>query len=203
MNPITAFKVLDPDPNAVDGGHVLALRFEVMSQGQFLRPYYVMLNRPYPDAKHLRIHRHTIPPAIPLAGLSARHLPPPQAGSSEQDLDRFARALRRDITRYHNRMGVSADLRRDLGLHNQETEPEPWRANRIVDVGLADVEAKHLTLTWADERSGRLVVDDGGNVEKLTVMGRDGRDWEATRALFSNHDRIEDVAKKLEEYSAT
>ena len=32
VNPVTAFKVLDPDPNAVDDGHVLGLRFEVMSR---------------------------------------------------------------------------------------------------------------------------------------------------------------------------
>ncbi|KAG6020100.1 hypothetical protein E4U41_002970, partial [Claviceps citrina] len=70
--PVTSFKVRDPDPHAVDGGHVLGLRFEVMSRGQFLRPYYVMLNRPYPGSKkHLRVHRHTVPPAVPLAGLAA------------------------------------------------------------------------------------------------------------------------------------
>ncbi|KAG5914260.1 hypothetical protein E4U42_000583, partial [Claviceps africana] len=71
-SPVTSFKVRDPDPHAVDRGHVLGLRFEVMSRGQFLRPYYVMLNRPYPGSKHLRVHRHTVPPAVPLAGLAAR-----------------------------------------------------------------------------------------------------------------------------------
>ncbi|KAG8415423.1 hypothetical protein J3458_009271 [Metarhizium acridum] len=102
--PVTSFKVRDPDPNAVDDGHVLGLRFEIMSRGQFLRPYYVMLNRPYPGSRHLRVHRHTVPPAVPLAGLAARHLPQPSragggSSSTDQDLDKFVRTLRtRDCT---------------------------------------------------------------------------------------------------------
>ncbi|KAL2210302.1 hypothetical protein CC79DRAFT_492190 [Sarocladium strictum] len=200
---ITAFKVQDPDPNAVDGGHVLGLRFEVMSRGQFLKPYYVMLNRPYPNSRHLRVHRHTVPPAVPLAGLAARHLPEPRTGDDEsrpQDLERFARALRRDIMRYHNRLGVSADLRRTLGLQGQETIPTS--DNSVVSMGLADIEAKQIELTWADERSGRLVMDDDGKVVKFAVFGKQGRDWDTTGQLFEKNDRIEDVVRKIEDYAA-
>ncbi|KAF7544919.1 hypothetical protein G7Z17_g9570 [Cylindrodendrum hubeiense] len=199
---VTSFKVHDPDPNAVDGGHILGLRFEVMSRGQFLRPYYVMLNRPYSGSKHLRIHRHTLPPAVPLAGLAARHLPARRPGSDEppqHDLDRFVRMLRREIVRYHNRLGVSADLRRGLGLHDQTAEN--LTANDIVDVGIADIEAKQIRFTWADERSGRVVMDDDGKVLKLMVFGKQGRDWETTKELYGNYDRIEDVAKRLREYA--
>ncbi|KAM4064950.1 cenp-O kinetochore centromere component domain-containing protein [Hirsutella rhossiliensis] len=203
--PVTAFKVHDPDPCAVDGGHVLGLRFEVMSRGQFLQPYYLMLNRPFSHAKyHLRVHRHTIPPAVPLAGLAARHLPAPikVQGDEEhqpgQDLDRFARALRREIMRYHNRLGVSADLRRRLGLH--EKTPAQVSANSIVEVGIADIEAKQIKLTWADERSGRLVMDDDGNILKLAVFGGHGRDWDMAKELFGKFDRMEDIARKLQEH---
>ncbi|POR36858.1 Uncharacterized protein TPAR_02953 [Tolypocladium paradoxum] len=200
--PVTAFKIHDPDPNAVNGGHVLGLRFEVMSRGQFLRPYYVMLNRPFPGSRHLRVHRHTIPPAVPLAGLAARHLPPPKPEGDDQprqDLERFVRTLRRDITRYHNRLGVSADLRRRLGLHDA-TEASA-SANSVVEVGIADIEAKQIRVSWADERSGRLVMDDDGNVRKLLVFGRQGRDWEMTKELFGKCDRMEDIARRLEEHS--
>ena len=209
--PVTTFKVRDPDPNAVDGGHVLGLRFEVMLRGQFLKPYYVMLNRPYANSTHLRIHRHTLPPAVPLAGLSARHLPPPRpdadSSTPKQDLDRFARTLRREIVRYHNRMGASADLRRDLGLHLAK-EDDDLGPSDIIDVGIADIEAKQITLTWADERSGRLLMDDDGRVVKLVVCGDQGRDWETTRdwestkQLGGNNDRIKDVVKQLQEYGA-
>lgn len=203
--PITSFKVRDPDPNAVDGGHVLGLRFEVMSRGQFLRPYYVMLNRPYAGSKHLRVHRHTVPPAVPLAGLAARHLPAPSSRARGQDdagagqnLHRFVRTLRREIVRYHNRLGVSADLRRRLGLHGQSGQ----RAlpNALVEVGIADIEAKQINLAWADDRTGRLVMNDDGKVVKFVVYGREGRDWEASGDIFTKDDSIEDVARKLDEY---
>ena len=174
-----------------------------MSRGQFLKPYYVMLNRPYPNSKHLRVHRHTVPPAVPLAGLAARHLPEPKPDDEDsrpQDLERFARALRRDIMRYHNRLGVSADLRRALGL--QEQDSQPLSDNAIVSVGLADIEAKQIELTWADERSGRLVMDDDGKVLKLAVFGSQGRDWETTSQLFEKDDRIEDVVEKIQQHAA-
>ncbi|KAG6088636.1 hypothetical protein E4U15_005555 [Claviceps sp. LM218 group G6] len=220
--PVTSFKVRDPDPHAVDQGHVLGLRFEVMSRGQFLRPYYVMLNRPYPGSKHVRVHRHTVPPAVPLAGLAARYLPAPSsrgrgpqdddAGAalaaaaaattitaSGQKLDRFVRTLRREIVRYHNRLGVSADLRRRLGLHGDGAAQNAL-PNALVEVGIADIEAKQINLTWADERTGRLVMDDDGKVIKFVVFGVEGRDWEASGDIFTKDDGIEDVARKLEEY---
>ncbi|KAI9163427.1 hypothetical protein HJFPF1_05040 [Paramyrothecium foliicola] len=203
-NPVTAFKVRDPDPRAVDEGHVLGLRFEVLSRGQFLRPYYVMLNRPFSNSKHLRVHRHTVPPAIPLAGLAARFLPAPprkRNKSAKQDLERFVRALRREIARYHNRLGVAADLRRGLGLHRQD--PENITANSIIDFGIADIEAKQIKLTWADERNGRLVMDDDGEVVKFAVFDAQGRDWETAKELVTNGNRIEDVAAKLKETNGT
>ncbi|KAG6014695.1 hypothetical protein E4U43_006251 [Claviceps pusilla] len=219
-SPVTSFKVRDPDPHAVDGGHVLGLRFEVMSRGQFLRPYYVMLNRPYSGSKYLRVHRHTVPPAVPLAGLAARYLPSPSSrgrgqqggGSGEHDqaaggggggggqnLDKFVRTLRREIVRYHNRLGVSADLRRRLGLHDARSAQSAL-PNALVEVGIADIEAKQINLTWADERTGRLVMDDDGKVIKFVVFGVEGRDWEASGDIFTKDDSVEDVARKLEEY---
>ncbi|PHH89199.1 hypothetical protein CDD83_6503 [Cordyceps sp. RAO-2017] len=108
--------------------------------------------------------------------------------------------MRRDIARYHNRLGVSADLRRRLGLHEPGQQPES--ADSIVDVAFADTEAKQIKLTWADDRSGRLVMDDDGRVLKLVVLGAQGRDWETARELFQKYDCVDDVAKKLQERSA-
>ncbi|PNP75226.1 hypothetical protein FNYG_11369 [Fusarium nygamai] len=198
---VTAFKVQDPDPNAVDGGHVLGLRFEVMSKSQFLLPYYVMLNRPYFNSKYLRIHRNTLPSAIPIAGLAARYLPAPRPESDkspQQNLDRFVRALRREIVRYHNRLGVSADLRRSLGLHDRVDDTV--LPDDIVEVGIADIEAKQIRFSWADDRSGRVVMDNDGRVVKLMMFGREGRDWETTKELYGKYERIEDVAKTLQAY---
>ncbi|KAM3551549.1 hypothetical protein MY1884_007672 [Beauveria asiatica] len=211
--PITAFKVSDPDPNAVDAGHVLGLRFEAMSQGHFLRPYYVMLNRPYPDSpSHLRVHRHTVPPAIPIGGLAARHLPPPRAGTATaaaqqttQDLDRFARALRREVMRFHNRLGLTADLRKTVGVQRKgKAAAAAVPASReVVEAGIADIEAKHVKLAWADGRSGRILMDKDGKVQKFVVFGPEGRDWRLTRLLSDPRDGVDDIARKLQRYAAS
>ncbi len=205
--PVTAFKIRDPDPNAVDGGHVLGIRLEVMSQGHFLRPYYVMFNRPYPDAaRHLRVHRHTVPPAIPVGGLAARHLPAPRPDAAAQqqttqDLDRFARALRREVARFHNRLGLTADLRKTVGLRRKGRGAVTPRD--VVEAGIADVEAKHVKLAWADGRSGRILMDQDGKVEKFVVFGPEGRDWRMTRLLFDPRDGVDDIARKLQRYAAS
>ncbi|PKS09475.1 hypothetical protein jhhlp_004091 [Lomentospora prolificans] len=198
---VTAFKVKDPDPNAVDGGKVLGLRFEVMSKGQFIHPYFVMLNRPWlPDSDFLNVHRHTVPPYIPLPGLAGRHLPPPpEKGSQDlppkQDLAHFARCLRKEIVGYHNRVGSIADLRRDIGVTgNEDTDDEEkW----LIDVSAVDPEAKQIKLEWANGRTGRVVIDADGFVKQLIIFGPEGRDRESMRALWSENLRIEDLAGRL------
>ncbi|KAL2020972.1 hypothetical protein VTK56DRAFT_7746 [Thermocarpiscus australiensis] len=234
---ITAFRARDPDPRAVDGGAILGLRIEVVTRARFLRPYYVLLNRPYPrrggGRHYLRVHRHTVPPCIPLPGLAARYLPPPppngdgpdgggeegEGPAKRQDLARFARALRREIVRYHHRLGVVADLREAAGLGRKkseggedvsaedgEEEPEEGRegreqqrrtANQLVDISPADAEAKHLTIEWADGRTGRLVMGNDGEIVKLVVVGENGRDREAGRELLGGAVRVDDVARRL------
>lgn len=103
--------------------------------------------------------------------------------------------------RYHNRLGVSADLRRSLGAHSSKKTTTP--PNAIIDVSIADTEAKQIRLTWADERNGRLVMDDDGKVVKFVVFGAtENRDWETTRQLGDSEGRVEDIAKMLEEYAS-
>lgn len=191
----------------------MGLRFEVMTCGRFLQPYYVMLNRPYPKSTYLRVHRHTIPPAVPLNGLAARHLPSPAESVSsdsppKQDLDKFVRALRREIVRYHNRLGVAADLRRKLAPANGTKEPTSPNNNNgsdaqgVVDVGIVDIQGKQVKITWGDGRNGRLVMDDDGKVEKFMVFSDAGRDWEMTREMLGDLEHVDDVTKKLEEFAA-
>ncbi|KAH9905288.1 cenp-O kinetochore centromere component [Xylariomycetidae sp. FL2044] len=255
--PVTSFRVRDPDPRAVDGGRVLGLRFEVMARARFVRPYFVLLNRPYPDSpRHLRVHRHTVPPCIPLSGLAARHLPPPRrpagAGDAEgrqgagrgggdygddghdgnddedhddgddqhrQDLARFARALRRELVRYHNRTSVITDLRKAAGLDSaggdggskkraavgddgddddaEQGDGLGSHGPAMLDISAADAEAKQITMQWADGRSGRLVIGDDGDILKMAVQGGSGRDRETVRRLLGGSARVEEIAGRL------
>ncbi|KAI0845852.1 Cenp-O kinetochore centromere component-domain-containing protein [Daldinia vernicosa] len=200
---ITTFKVRDPDPNAVDGGNVLGLRFEVMSKSRFLRPYYVMLNRPYPNSRFLRVHRHTVPQCIPLSGLTARYLPPPVAKDDDsdmpkrQDLSTFVRALRRELVRYHNRTAVIGDLRSMAGLESKKGKAKELEVP-ITDISAADAQAKQIRVEWSDGRSGRLVMDDDGDIVKMVVQGEDGQDRETMRQFLGGSLRVEDVVKQLE-----
>lgn len=216
---ITTFRVRDPDPHAVDHGNILGIRIEVATRAKFLRPYYVLLNRPYTTSKHgqglLRIHRHTVPPCIPLNGLAARHLPGPSSNSNNaavdsreaserhvtepvQNLPRFVRTLRREIVRYHNRVAVVADLRKALGLDGKRIDAENYTdGSAISAISAADAEARQVRIDWKDGRSGRLVVGDDGEVDKLVVFGDKGRERDLTRKLFYRGSRLEEVAKSL------
>ncbi|KAK1836974.1 Cenp-O kinetochore centromere component-domain-containing protein [Podospora conica] len=206
---ITTFRARDPDPNAVDAGAILGLRVEVVSRAKFLRPYYVLLNRPYGGgSRHLRVHRHTVPPCIPLAGLAARYLaPPPSNGDQKeggQDLAKFARALRRELVRYHHRLGVVADLRKAAGLGGKKAtgdgeEDGEGGDGRLVDISAADAEAKQISIQWADGRTGRLVMGDDGEIVKVVAVGDQGRDREAVRQLFGDAKTVGEVAKRLAE----
>jgi len=205
---VTAFKVRDPDPNAVDNGVVLGLRFEIMTSAKYLHPYFVFLNCPWSDKSFLRVHRHTVPPCIPLSGLAARHLPPPKkrrddeatGGSTgddpKQNLVQFVKTLRREMARYHNRVGAMADIRRAVGLARPRGGEDVTQTS-MVDVRAVDPGAKQIRLEWSDGRSGRVVVDDDGKVVKLVVFGSRGRDRETARELYSEDMRIEDFAEKL------
>ncbi|KAI1760741.1 Cenp-O kinetochore centromere component-domain-containing protein [Hypoxylon sp. FL1150] len=199
---ITTFKVQDPDPNAVDEGKVIGLRFEIMSKSRFLRPYYVMLNRPYPNSPYLRIHRHTVPQCIPLSGLAARHLPPPTTkddydAPKKQDLPKFARTLRRELVRYHNRTAVIGDLRSAAGLESKNGKAKEMK-DPIVDISAADAQAKQIRIEWSDGRTGRLVMSDDGDIVKMVVQGENGQDRECVRQLIGESVRIEEVIKRLE-----
>lgn len=206
---ITTFRVRDPDPNAVDAGNVLGVRIEVMTRARFLRPYFVLLNRPYSSSsekkRSLRVHRHTVPACVPLPGLAARHLPAPGGDGDgmkerKQDLPRFVRCLRREIVRYHNRVAVIADLRKAVGLDGKSrVSREAGEKSPLLNISAADTEAKQVKVDWKDGRAGRLVIGDDGDVVKLVVFGERGRDRELTRELLKDGNRLEDVARRLGE----
>ncbi|KAL8295686.1 hypothetical protein RB600_001246 [Gaeumannomyces tritici] len=251
---VTAFRARDPDPAAVDGGSVLGLRFEAMrSAGRFVRPFYVLLNRPWaasPTAataattsrtndengqerqqllrRYLRVHRHTLPPAIPLAGLAARYLPPPprtRGGAAaaaaaagrerrQQDLGAFVRHLRREVVRHHHRLGAVADMRAAAGVDpdpaargdgkNDDGSRDSAAAGGIVDVQPADTAATQIRIEWRDGRAGRLVLGPDGEVRRCAVVRADGaRDRLAELDVAGGCARVEDVVAKLRRRGAS
>lgn len=204
---VTTFRVADPDPNAVDSGNVLGIRFEIMSHARFLKPYYVMLNRPYTQSKALRVHRHTIPPSIPLGGLAARYLAAPRSNGHQDDtqqkearqnLPRFVRTLRRELIRFHNRTAVIGDLRGVTAKRDPDNSVMADSGDSaIANVQAADAEAKQVSIEWGDGRSGRLVMNDDGEIIKMVVQAEQGRDRQTVRQFLGGATRLEDVVSRL------
>lgn len=166
---------------------------DVSSAGRFGRPYYVMLNKPFAGEDLLRVHRHTVPPCIPLAALATRYLPSPRPEAGEkgrvrQDLGRFVRALRRQMVAYQNRTAAIKGLRREFRLDEDKERGRKGKGREkvIVDISAADAEAKQVRIEWVDGRVGRCVVGENGSVEKCVVIGEQGRDWEVERRILGS-----------------
>jgi central kinetochore subunit Mal2/MCM21 len=202
---ITTFHIQDPDPNAVDEGSVLGIRVDVSSSGKFAKPYYVMLNKPFVGSDLLRIHRHTVPPCIPLASLAAQYLSCPKnvgdvAKAKKQDLRLFARSLRRELVSYRNRISVIKTLRKEFKLNEDAGDKKgKGREKVIVDISAADAEAKQVRIEWVDGRIGRCVVGDSGIIEKCVVVGDEGRDREVERRILGDtgESRMEEIGERL------
>ena len=156
-----------------------------------------MLNKPFEGSELLRIHRHTIPPCIPLASLADRYLPhgkgavatgkgESSAGSKRQDLRKFTRALRREIAAYHNRISTIKSLRKEFQLDEKPSKKGKDKEKVIADISAADAEAKQVRIEWIDGRIGRVLVGEKGDVLKCVIIGEDGRDRETEERILGD-----------------
>jgi central kinetochore subunit Mal2/MCM21 len=97
--------------------------------------YHVLLSvRDKEGKKVLRVHKHTIPPCIPLQQLANKWLPASgkdEEVDREQDLVRFGRLLRKELVSWHMRVNVVEVLRKEAGLAKPTENAE--------DVGSADM----------------------------------------------------------------
>jgi central kinetochore subunit Mal2/MCM21 len=146
---VTAYQVQDPDPNAINNGNILGVSIDVAISGRFIETYHVMLNwKERDESKVLRIHKHTIPPCIPLQQLANKWLP--QSGKDvevdpEQDLVRFGKLLRKELVSWHMRVKALDDIRKDAGLAQarprEEEEDEFEHTGKILNAFVSDDEA--------------------------------------------------------------
>jgi central kinetochore subunit Mal2/MCM21 len=181
---ITAYKVKDPDPCAVDNGNVLGVRIEVSIGGSFVEAYHVLLNRP--NAAHrnmLKIHKHTVPPCIPLQSLANKWLPVTKKSAEEpreQDLVKFGKHLRKELVSWHLRLEALEKLRKDAMVPGQtarregpNVEPEPGMVlNAFVSDDEDSEEDDHL-----NEQDGALKIsgiDGDAAVREITVTWSNG-----------------------------
>jgi central kinetochore subunit Mal2/MCM21 len=150
------------------------------------------------------VHRHTIPPAIPLAALADKYLPSPASAGADtlkaakQNLPLFLKALRHQIASYHNRVAVIADMRKTFGLDVKRGRDKGKGKELVIgDITAADAEARQIRFEWVDGRIGRAVIDPQGNMVKGVVIGEEGRDKETERLMMGGDKRIEGLANRL------
>lgn len=96
--------------------------------------------------------------------------------------------------RYHNRAGVIGEMARAAGLADDSYEPGE---DDIVAVTAADAQAKQIELGWADGRTGRLVMDDDGKIEKMVVYRDEVRDRQTQREVLGESKHVDDVVRLL------
>ncbi|KAF2090232.1 hypothetical protein K490DRAFT_35485 [Saccharata proteae CBS 121410] len=211
---VTAFRVKDPDPFAVDNGKILGVRIDVSVNGVFVPPYYLLLNRASPESPSLRIHKHTIPPCVGLAELEARYLPrrnavegvdAPLKPAPEQNLQKLVRVLRRELVGHHLRVSAVEKLRGDAGLSGKEgsesddEEEEEGGKAGITGIAALDIDGREIEIKWADGTSGRVWISKAGVVEKAVVKavetGARRRDLE--RKILGGDRRVEGLVDRL------
>ncbi|KAF1948557.1 hypothetical protein CC80DRAFT_599572 [Byssothecium circinans] len=209
---VTAFKVKDPDPYAVDDGNVLGVRIEVSLGGRFVETYSVLFNRP--DARHknvLKIHKHTIPPCIPLQALANKWLPMTRKDAeiaTEQNLVKFGRSLRKELVSWHMRLEATAKLRSEAGLQDkvaqQEEKSQQPAMGKVFNAFMSDDESEDDDDELQRRRNGpakimELEADAAGR--EITVTWTNGRvgvmkiakDGEVERAVVKNEDGTRDA----------
>lgn len=207
---VTAFRVKDPDPYAVDNGKILGVCIEVSVKGKFAAPYYLLLNRAFPENGDLRIHKHTIPPCIPLQALVARYLPQRSPSSENgsmqqsrpQDLHRLVRTLRQELVSHQLRLDAVVKLRRDAGLPGDFGASSIRRRRGkagIADIKAIDVAAREIEIRWVDASTARILLSKKGVVEKVVARSSDGstRMKAIERAVKNGDGRVEGVLERL------
>ena len=205
----TLFESHDPDPHAPDSGRIIGVRIEVFDRSSktFAKPHYILLNRPFLSSSALRVHRHTIPPCIPLPALAAKYLPSPPQTSTEgdgdadvevlkirrerkQDLPRLVRELRREIISYQRRQEAVRKLRDGLAVGAKGR-------GAVKDVKATDAEVTDIKIDWENGSVGRIRMSKNGVVEKVLVIDEDGsRDRGAERKVELGG-RVEDLGTWL------
>lgn len=183
---VTAYKVQDPDPHAINGGAILGISIDVSLGGKFIETYHVLLNyREHEGKKVLRVHKHTIPTCIPLQQLANKFLPIGGGGKDgdvveqmEQDLVKFGRALRRELVGWHLRMDALEVLRNEIDVEQgkKRKDESVEETGRVLNAFMSDDEAS--SDIEEEEVSGPLKIVDieaDAAVRQITVRWSDRR----------------------------
>jgi central kinetochore subunit Mal2/MCM21 len=179
---VTAYKVKDPDPHAINDGNILGVSIDVSLGGRFVETYHVLLSARNKEGKKvLRIHKHTIPPCIPLQQLANKWLPGSGKDDEmdpEQDLVRFGRLLRKDLVGWHMRFNAVEESRKEAGLAKPKKDTEDvglTNMGRVLNAFVSDDEASSEVEDEEDEESTPRIrdIEADAAVRQITVTWSD------------------------------
>ncbi|KAJ4373847.1 hypothetical protein N0V83_002586 [Neocucurbitaria cava] len=191
---VTAYKVQDPDPHAINNGNILGVAIDVSIGSKFIETYHVLLNVKESEGKKLlRIHKHTIPPCIPLQQLASKWLPTTNTSSKdidnaadpEQDLVRFGRSLRKELVAWHMRVQAVEDLRKEAGLpdtrreRNEQDQVGIESTGRILNAFVSDDDEESSDVDEAGDEDDGIVrileIEPDAAVRQISITWSDGR----------------------------
>lgn len=214
---ITAFRVQDPDPYAVDSGRVLGLRIELPIGSRYGVPYFIFLlsvrvagaQAEDNQTRVLKLHRHTLPVAVPIETLIRRYLALPDKKGKQarkQDLHAFARAVRNVVVGYHKRLAVVDKLRAEAGIDGLEDAPEQSdnhnHGNKKGKGSIAYVtssDAAHIVeIGFHNGAIARLHMTRAGTLDKVAVRVVDEMDARSAKWMRSLKASIEGGDGRIE-----
>ncbi|KAH9868213.1 hypothetical protein J1614_007285 [Plenodomus biglobosus] len=209
---VTAYKVQDPDPHAINGGTILGISIDVSLGGKFIETYHVLLNyREREGKKLLRVHKHTIPTCIPLQQLANKFLPVGGGGKdgqvveeTEQDLVKFGRALRRELVGWHLRMGALEAMRKEVDIEQgkRQKDENVEEMGRVLNAFMSDDDASSDIEEEVSRPLKIVDIEADAAVRQITVRWSDRRtafmsitkDGRVEKAVCRLKDGTRDVA---------
>ena len=175
---VTSFPFDDPSPEIQSKNPLLGIRIDVCDRrGQYESPYYVFCIRAGETGSDLRVHRHTIPPLVPLQQYEENYLPislgreededhggsndsrlnnDPDVveGSRKQDLHGFVARVREDLVNWRLRQAAADWLRDELGL------PKPRKPKSMNGSSAATEDQDQRKLNRPQSVTGSISNDD-------------------------------------------
>jgi central kinetochore subunit Mal2/MCM21 len=196
---ITAFRVQDPDPHALNGGEILGVRIDMFStrQSKFLPPYFLLFRQL--DAATLKLYKHTIPACISLRPLLAKHMSVPAEGdvasSDSQDLPQFVRAVRRELGHLVNTTDAVDGLRESV----EGGEGKPYEIDEVKWCGPRAVE---VTLKLQSNDTAMIRIGSSQTIEKARVCilpsHEIGTRKRIERAMMQNDGQLDGLGTRLD-----
>jgi central kinetochore subunit Mal2/MCM21 len=181
---ITAYRVKDPDPHAINDGNILGVSIDVSLGGRFVETYHVLLSVRDREGKTvLRIHKHTIPPCIPLQQLANKWLPGSATDEEmdpEQHLVRFGRLLRKELVSWHMRVNAVEGLRKEAGVAKPKKNMGVMGSTsigKVLNAFVSDDEASSdVEEEEADDGTSRILdIEADAAVRQITITWSDRR----------------------------